>query len=556
MVSTDVPKWCNDIVNLIKNNWKSIIFVIFLISLIFFIFSRIFPYYDPIKANSSLDIINLLVQIEATIIAIVITLSLVAVQLAAQSYSTRVIEIFKKNNSFRAILALYTFAIIFGVFTLILADNKIEILIIQKLILIDYYIGIVSVLALVLFIWEIFNLLKPSHILKELSKSIKKDNILDHISDKKKEDPIQPIIDILQASLLKYDNTTVNEGLANIDIKLKKIFRNLNILEKNNVIGFFLHHFKRISNLAIIMRDEESLIQIINIYLKNGILSSEWKYDEEIFELSSSFIIDIGKLATNQRMNIASEKTVITLGKISKIAVENNNSKVIDEIRFSLDSIISSAIDNDVELLASKGAQSLVKLQNLLIMNKIENPPSINILAILFNLINKAVEDEKDTLAFLLLGETYITMQNLIKNKLREETIISLKFMSRIREECIKNKMFTTALLVCPLLVNLLKLSIEYDNNESLRYLIIEILDIGEHIKSDENENQLTKSSMIKSLKNLSNTLESFKHIPNHQELFDLATCKINKIIEDLEPDCLYSENSDIKIIDHPALKL
>ncbi len=40
--------------------------------------------------------LSALVQGEAAIVALVMTLSLVAVQLAAQSYSARVIEVFKR----------------------------------------------------------------------------------------------------------------------------------------------------------------------------------------------------------------------------------------------------------------------------------------------------------------------------------------------------------------------------------------------------------------------------------------------------------------------------
>ena len=42
------------------------------------------------------DIITLILQIEAAIIVIILSLSLVAVQIAAQSYSTRVISDLKK----------------------------------------------------------------------------------------------------------------------------------------------------------------------------------------------------------------------------------------------------------------------------------------------------------------------------------------------------------------------------------------------------------------------------------------------------------------------------
>ena len=118
---------------------------LFLIPIIF-IYLKIIPN----KTNDTLGIINLLVQSEAAIIAIVITLSLVAVQLVASSYSTRVIDIFKGNHSFWAIVILYIFAITVGLATLILAYNGIDIYIVQNFILIGYYLGIMSFIALIL----------------------------------------------------------------------------------------------------------------------------------------------------------------------------------------------------------------------------------------------------------------------------------------------------------------------------------------------------------------------------------------------------------------------
>jgi len=61
--------------------------------------------------------ISALIQSEAAILAIVITLSLVAVQQASSSYSPRVIEIFKdiqKNMDFYILIGIYLVAMIYG----------------------------------------------------------------------------------------------------------------------------------------------------------------------------------------------------------------------------------------------------------------------------------------------------------------------------------------------------------------------------------------------------------------------------------------------------------
>lgn len=70
------------------------------------------------NADSARYMLSALVQSEAAVIAIVITLSLVAVQLTASSYSTRVIDIFKKSFSLWIFVSTYIVAIIHGLWVL------------------------------------------------------------------------------------------------------------------------------------------------------------------------------------------------------------------------------------------------------------------------------------------------------------------------------------------------------------------------------------------------------------------------------------------------------
>lgn len=59
-------------------------------------------------------LLSALVQSLAATIALVITLSLVAVQLAAQSYPARVIDVYKRNPDMWILLCIYIFTIFYG----------------------------------------------------------------------------------------------------------------------------------------------------------------------------------------------------------------------------------------------------------------------------------------------------------------------------------------------------------------------------------------------------------------------------------------------------------
>ena len=169
--------------------------------------------------DSARYMLSALIQIEAAIVSIVITMSLVVVQLAASSYSVRVVSVFKKNPDLWILIGIYGFAIFWGlgVLKLIKVDNSLiystyNVSNIQPYISFTYYLGIFVFVALVPYLINIFDLLKVSSIIDILARKITKENILSSIAEeshgpnellKSQEkiddnDPIQPIIDITQ----------------------------------------------------------------------------------------------------------------------------------------------------------------------------------------------------------------------------------------------------------------------------------------------------------------------------------------------------------------------
>ena len=71
---------------------------------------NLFP--PNLNPDSARYMLSALVQSEAAIFAIVVTLSLVAVQLAAASYSPRLIGLFQKTRYFWFFVILYIIAIV------------------------------------------------------------------------------------------------------------------------------------------------------------------------------------------------------------------------------------------------------------------------------------------------------------------------------------------------------------------------------------------------------------------------------------------------------------
>lgn len=142
-----------------------------------------------LNSTSTRYMLSALIQSEAAIVAIVITLSLVAVQQTASSYSPRVIDVFKKNPDFWILTISYIIAIIYGLGVLENIKGNDENIIYSDFvhhIEMSYFLGIFVFFSLVLYILSTLNLLKPHEIINILSEKITKQNLLLNVGENPK----------------------------------------------------------------------------------------------------------------------------------------------------------------------------------------------------------------------------------------------------------------------------------------------------------------------------------------------------------------------------------
>jgi len=136
----------------------------------------IYPYILlPTDPTSARYMLSALAQSEAAILAIVITLSLVAVQLTASSYSPRVIDIFKKSPYLWLVLCFYTIGIAGSLLVLkaIEGDGSTAMPKDVELGVVAFYlIGVVCLVALFPYTLSVFRMLKPATIIDELMKDV------------------------------------------------------------------------------------------------------------------------------------------------------------------------------------------------------------------------------------------------------------------------------------------------------------------------------------------------------------------------------------------------
>jgi hypothetical protein len=189
-------------------------------------------------------LLSALVQSEAAIIAIVITLSLVAVQLTASSYSPRVIDIFRESNDLKIVMGSYIFSMMVG-FIVLKSINEVYGVCTEICINLSLFLGFYCFMALIPYIVNILATLNPSVLIDKLSQKITKKTLLEG-------DPMQLIINIIER-FIKSDYSTVEEGLNIIENKICSIFEKekLTFIEEGIISLKIYNHFDRLGELAL-----------------------------------------------------------------------------------------------------------------------------------------------------------------------------------------------------------------------------------------------------------------------------------------------------------------
>ncbi len=220
--------------------WIKHIIMYGIIGFIAFVFTHMFAHSNLfyIESDSAQYLLSALVQSQAAIIGIIITLNFIAVQLIF-SYSPRAVGVaLKRNYGMWMLLTFYGVSIFYGLSVLRMIPNKSDVPLsrntdfltlwgstasIECRICLVYCLGIFTFVAIAPYLLYTVNFLKPDNIIKILSHDIIESKILKHIksveeSEKDrtmpmKDDPVQPIADIIYGSVMKYDIATTRTGI-------------------------------------------------------------------------------------------------------------------------------------------------------------------------------------------------------------------------------------------------------------------------------------------------------------------------------------------------------
>lgn len=332
---------------------------------------KLTPAFAYAQIDSVKFFLSALVQSEATVIAIVITLSLVVIQLTASTYSTRVIDIFKESPVIWIIVGTYITAIAYGMTLLkfidVIAASSISNF--EVSVWISYLLSIFAYGALIPYILGALDIMKSSTVLNRFAERITTENILSGISEYEKivgnnatslnysylysdilkpvievdADPIQPIIDIIHSSMMKYDYGTVRYGLKVLENYMVDILENNEFSKDEGVITkHILTHLERVGKLAASREDEDSVEEVVTVIFMVGKIAVEHEIENVTGEAVNSIknigksaikremkdveliitdlISEIGRISARKKLDFATSVTVNSLGIIGRDA--------------------------------------------------------------------------------------------------------------------------------------------------------------------------------------------------------------------------------------------
>ena len=422
------PKWLNRLA--LYSSLGAVIIVVLHIVFAYFGFLHT-------DVDSARYMLSALVQGEAAIVALVVTLSLVAVQLAAQSYSARVIEVFRRTPDLWILMGIYGVAIFYGLGVLKMIEkaepqvNSLSNL--EGHIAFSYYLGVFAFVALAPYIWNILDLLKPSILINVLAEKISKENIQSGIRVENEEaidliivgtekDPFPPVIDIIRGALDKYDYETAREGLKAIGYRVNDVFRNGDFkgIEEKKISKHIFTQFTRIGKMAAGKNNEDSALEVITNLQKIGETTINGGFGEatrqivdslgavgttaaekeleDVIKRTTQSLELVGTSAAKHNLQYATKQAATALANIGKTTAENKFEDATRQVVWSLGEIGRAAAEENIEFATKEAAGSLeiiglvtIKYKLNMARDTAKSLKEIGFASLKYNLLNATV---------------------------------------------------------------------------------------------------------------------------------------------------------------------
>jgi len=280
-------------------------------------------YLDTHNSENDRYLLSALLQSEAAILAIVVSLSLIAVQLTASSYSLRVVELFKGwKNDLWLLVMIYIFTMGFTTLTLKNIDNNN--LNWKAYTTTSILFAIWCFISLVPYTRRLLDFLKPSTSIKKFAKRIDKTSLTKAFTKDGKTkigemDPIQPIVDIAYNALQKRDLETVRNSLKAIVSRVVSLFNDYKIKDGDKILVEVVAHLRNVGDFSIKLNDWDSVRFVIDAIKEIGAKAAEMNFHSTISVIFHTLRVFIN-YATKENVVIIYAYSISSIVEIGKSA--------------------------------------------------------------------------------------------------------------------------------------------------------------------------------------------------------------------------------------------
>lgn len=289
--------------------------------------------------------LSALIQSESAIIAVVVTLSLVAVQLTASSFSSEITAIFRNSKDLWIVMVSYITAILFSLYVLYGVGRSPQDLSLGIRVGISSSLGTYCFIALVPYIYRAFTMLDHKNIVRKLGDGIAKDTLLN-----RQMDPFYPILYRAKCSIRDHDILMTRFCMQVVVERINHILETSEMIvqEEDKIYELIVSHLRKISDLAIKERDEDSANEIISSLAE---MSSK-AVKRSFFALTNklAFLVgEIGNDAARQDLLFIVERSVEILNMTDQEILKLKNQDQRDREQNSRLQIIRSTVRKELE---------------------------------------------------------------------------------------------------------------------------------------------------------------------------------------------------------------
>lgn len=343
----------------IKNNLIYIILLIIFLTLIVLFFTWIPD--SELDTDRPLYLLSTIIQSEAAILGIMISLAIIAVQISASYSSINILDLIRRMHFIWITLFIFIISILYGLWILYhFSIKSINSEFCAQQLSSYYHITIIIMSSVIIFYMIIWRILDPYYLMRIISNEIGLDEL---ISYRKERVSINILMEMIK-SYINRDNALLIDLGANIILNKLEYIKSMNFLceEQQKAVSFnIIQNVSNLSKYSISKNNSFASNVFFDLLGTLSIIALDKKFQIILLELIRYFL-DIWHFMINDRSNNLVNKINNMIICIGLNSIKQNMKECVYKTIDALQEMGDNAIEEGFEEIFIKIVQSLEKI--------------------------------------------------------------------------------------------------------------------------------------------------------------------------------------------------